>query len=76
MKLTKYLEAVRSDIGFEILKNVPTEFVDAVRMAKNIEIALNSNFQAKLKTLQIKAKTNYMKNSLTYHKIRIRKLKS
>lgn len=42
MKLTKFIEALRPDISFEVQKTGPENFENALKIAKKIEIALNN----------------------------------
>lgn len=43
IKLTKFVEALRPDISFEVQKTGPECFEDALKQAQKIEIALNNN---------------------------------
>lgn len=41
IKLNKFIDSLRPDIGFEVRKQGPEEFSEAVKLAKKIELALN-----------------------------------
>lgn len=43
IKLTKFIDALRPDIAFEVHKNGPETFEEACEQAKKIEIAINAN---------------------------------
>lgn len=55
IKLSKYIEALRPDIAFELIKEAPETFDEAVRIAKNMEIALNSKSASEINNLTSKS---------------------
>lgn len=64
IKLTKYVEDIRPDIVSEMLK----EFEDAVRIAKNMEVALNSKSASKVNNLTGKNKNTLYEALIKFSK--------
>lgn len=61
MKLTKCVESITPDIAFQILQEAPETFEDTVRIAKDIEVALNSKCARQVNNLTDKSENSLYK---------------